>query len=268
MLEVHSMVSGFKSSHWALATAVVASLAFAGCGKTKADSCADVVITPGGPIARECVHEVPSGALVETDGSGTSTVTLNGKVVATYPPCPCSGGPVGPGFGPPLADAAADAPDDTAEAGADTSLPTPVCHGGCLCATTAAACPAGCYRSFTAEADGGLSFNGCLNGGPLETPPDDGGLRCTYDDAGSPGTPTDFSGGCPPSGCPAGTVCVSESGGIAGGGGEYCAPIPVECHGTPTCACMGSCACRSGAGLRPERCSDQGGAITCHNGII
>ncbi len=51
---------------------------------------ADAVITPGGPQPRECVHEVPSGASVATDPAGNTIVTLNGKVVATYPPCPCA----------------------------------------------------------------------------------------------------------------------------------------------------------------------------------
>jgi hypothetical protein len=162
-------------------------------------------------------------------------------------------------------DAATDAPRDTADQ--ETTSPPVICHGGCLCSTSAAACPSGCFRSFTAEADGGVEFTGCLNGGPLATAPDDGGVRCTYDQGGSPGEPTDFAQGCPPSGCPAGTVCVTEAGGVAGGGGAYCAAIPVECHGTPTCACMGACACRSGVGLRPELCSEQGGGLICDNGV-
>jgi hypothetical protein len=55
--------------------------------------------TPGGPVARECVHEVPSGATVSTDAAGNTVVTLNGKVVATYPPCPCASDGVGPSPG-------------------------------------------------------------------------------------------------------------------------------------------------------------------------
>jgi hypothetical protein len=58
-----------------------------------------------------------------------------------------------------------------------------------------------------------------------------------------------------------------EVGGVAGGGGEYCAPIPTECHGTPTCACMGSCACNSTIGIHPEMCSVQNGSVYCDNGI-
>lgn len=153
-----------------------------------------------------------------------------------------------------------------AVADADEDATPSICHGGCLCSTDVATCSDGCFRSFTAEADGGLVFTGCLNGGPLATPPDDGGVRCTYDQGGSPGTPTDFSKGCPAAGCPAGTVCVREAGGVAGDGGSYCAPLPVECHGTPTCACMGECACRSGVHF-PESCSEQDGEIICQNGI-
>src|SRR6266700_6504004 len=91
----------------------------------------------------------------------------------------------------------------------------------------------------------------------------DSNLMCTYGDGGTP------DGGRIPctGGCPAGTVCAVEIGGVAGGGGEYCAPIPTECHGTPTCACMGSCACNSAVGIHPELCSVQNGMINCDNGI-
>lgn len=86
---------------------------------------------------------------------------------------------------------------------------------------------------------------------------------CTYSDGGtSDGGRLSCTGGCP-----AGTVCVVEVGGVAGGGGEYCAPIPTECHGTPTCACMGSCACNSTIGIHPEMCSVQNGSVYCDNGI-
>jgi hypothetical protein len=152
-------------------------------------------------------------------------------------------------------------------AGGETIGPPVICHGGCLCATSEQACPAGCYRFYT-EADAGLEIKGCYNGPPADSErPADGGTSCTYDNAGAPGKPSDFGGACPKSGCPAGTVCVAEAGGVAGGGGEYCAPIPFDCHGTPTCACMGACACRSGAGLRPEMCFDGAGLITCDNGV-
>jgi hypothetical protein len=94
----------------------------------------------------------------------------------------------------------------------------------------------------------------------------DGPKTCSYADGGAPDGGA-FQGACPASGCPAGSVCVVEIGGVAGGGGEYCAPIPTECHGTPSCACMASCACTSGFGGRPETCSDQSGTIACDNGI-
>ena len=76
--------------------------------------------------------------------------------------------------------------------------------------------------------------------------------------------------GCPTTPCPAGTVCADEIGGVAGGGGSWCAPIPADCAATPTCACMGLCACGSFAGWA-ERCADAShGAVTvlaCDDGI-
>jgi len=56
---------------------------------TDADPC-EPVFTPGGPTGRACVHEVPNGASVSIDDAGNSTVEVNGKIVATYPPCPCN----------------------------------------------------------------------------------------------------------------------------------------------------------------------------------
>jgi hypothetical protein len=61
-----------------------------GACSLKSDSCSEVVLSPGGPIPKACVHEVPNGATVTTDDAGTSTVTVDGSVVATYPPCPCA----------------------------------------------------------------------------------------------------------------------------------------------------------------------------------
>jgi hypothetical protein len=73
---------------------IVAGLGFAGfvgsCSSGKGGVCDDVVFTPGGPAPRACVHEVPSGATVDVDDAGTTTVTLDGGVIATYPPCPCA----------------------------------------------------------------------------------------------------------------------------------------------------------------------------------
>jgi len=94
----------------------------------------------------------------------------------------------------------------------------------------------------------------------------DASLTCSYPDGGVPDGGA-FQGVCPAGGCPSGTVCVVEVGGVAGGGGEYCAPIPLECHGTPSCACMGTCVCTNGFGGRPETCSSQNGSIACDNGI-
>ena len=95
----------------------------------------------------------------------------------------------------------------------------------------------------------------------------DANLTCSYPDGGAPVDGGAFSGICPASGCGAGKVCVVEIGGVAGGGGEYCAPIPTECHGTPTCACMGACVCTNGFGERPEACSEQNATIACDNGV-
>ena len=95
----------------------------------------------------------------------------------------------------------------------------------------------------------------------------DGPKTCSYADGGAPPDGGAFRGACPASGCPAGSVCVVEIGGVAGGGGEYCAPIPTECHGAPSCACMASCVCTNGRAGRPETCSDRNGTIACDNGI-
>jgi hypothetical protein len=93
------------------------------------------------------------------------------------------------------------------------------------------------------------------------------GAMCTYLDGGAPGDAGTFNSVCPTAGCPSGTVCVVEIGGVAGGGGEYCAPVPSECHGTPTCACMAACVCTSRIGIHPEACSEQNSQIACDNGI-
>jgi len=95
----------------------------------------------------------------------------------------------------------------------------------------------------------------------------DGPKSCSYTDGGALPDGGAFQGTCPASGCGAGKVCVVEIGGVAGGGGEYCAPIPTECHGAPSCACMASCVCTGGIAGRAESCSDQNGTIACDNGI-
>ena len=112
----------------------------------------------------------------------------------------------------------------------------------------------------------GTAF-GCGSSGQVPKDGGDSGSQmCTYADGGAPDAGT-FSGVCPSAGCPAGTVCVREVGGPAGGGGEYCAPIPNECHGAPSCACMRSCVCTKGFGGQPETCTEQNGSIFCDNGV-
>jgi hypothetical protein len=112
----------------------------------------------------------------------------------------------------------------------------------------------GCSSSSQAPQDGGDGSS-------------DSSLMCTYPAGGGPGDGGTFNSVCPTGGCPTGKVCVVEVGGVAGGGGEYCAPIPNECHGTPTCACMGGCVCTSTFGGRPETCTALNGSIACDNGI-
>lgn len=50
-------------------------------------------------------------------------------------------------------------------------------------------------------------------------------------------------GNCEVDGCGPGAVCMSEIGGVAGGGGSWCSPVPARCENARTCACMGACAC-------------------------
>jgi hypothetical protein len=74
-------------------TMVMVGLAFAGllgsCSSGKGGVCDDVVVTPGGPAPRACVHQVPNGGTISIDDGGTATVTVDGGVVATYLRCPC-----------------------------------------------------------------------------------------------------------------------------------------------------------------------------------
>jgi hypothetical protein len=102
------------------------------------------------------------------------------------------------------------------------------------------------------------------------TPRPDGGLDAgapSSDDGGcvaateSPDAATFTDDVC---GCPPGTVCVSEIGGVAGGGGTYCSPIPETCHGHPSCACMETCACAHFVSTN-QACYDQDGSIACDN---
>ncbi len=76
--------------------------------------------------------------------------------------------------------------------------------------------------------------------------------------------------GCPQIPCPTGYVCASETGGVAGGGGSHCIPIPAECATSITCACFGTCACGISFG-RPELCDTTPNhpeyGFGCDNGI-
>ncbi len=63
-------------------------LACGGSSTTSNTADCTLIPTPDGLFPKACVHEVPSGATVSEDG-GMTIVTLNGSVVATYPPCPC-----------------------------------------------------------------------------------------------------------------------------------------------------------------------------------
>ena len=106
-------------------------------------------------------------------------------------------------------------------------------------------------------------------------PNTDGGLDasavdCTYGDGGlMPDAAARFQGSCA-NGCPPGTICAVQIGGVAGGGGEYCAPIPNACAGNLTCACLAACACGSSFG-KAQKCTDPSdasmGALMCDNGI-
>ncbi len=46
--------------------------------------------TPGGYAPKACVIEVPNDATVSDTPDGGTVVSLNGRVLATYPPCPCA----------------------------------------------------------------------------------------------------------------------------------------------------------------------------------
>jgi hypothetical protein len=94
--------------------------------------------------------------------------------------------------------------------------------------------------------------------------PIDANAMCGYGDGGAMDGPAFVDKAC---GCPPGNVCVGEIGGVAGGGGSFCVPIPSQCQGAPSCDCMAACACTHGFGVRPEICTDQPGTIQCDNGI-
>jgi hypothetical protein len=118
-----------------------------------------------------------------------------------------------------------------------------------------------------AGGNGGSSGGAGGQAGTSRDGSSDGAGTCSYADGVTLPDGGAFQGVCPATGCPAGTVCVAEIGGVGGGGGEYCAPIPNECHGSPSCACMATCACTNAIGGRRETCSDQNGTIACDNGV-
>jgi hypothetical protein len=75
-----------------IAFALLPTLAACGGSKESAGpNCSDIVFSPGGPVPKACVIEVPNGSDVTFADGGTTIVSVNGKVVATYPPCPCTG---------------------------------------------------------------------------------------------------------------------------------------------------------------------------------
>lgn len=63
--------------------------AVAGSDASVPAECSDLVPTPAGMWPAICVHEVPNNSTTTTREDGTTVVTLDGVVVATYPPCPC-----------------------------------------------------------------------------------------------------------------------------------------------------------------------------------
>jgi hypothetical protein len=109
-----------------------------------------------------------------------------------------------------------------------------------------------------------LDGGGASDAGTDAAPPD-----CTYDDGGAQLDPsTRFHGSCA-GGCPAGTLCAVEIGGVAGGGGEYCAPIIDRCKNDLSCGCLASCVCGVSFS-RPEGCTEGqplGTKLECDNGI-
>ena len=108
----------------------------------------------------------------------------------------------------------------------------------------------------TPRPDGGDARHSDMQ--PLDTSADGGGCIAAPT-APDGGTFQDDVCGCPP-----GTACVSEIGGVAGGGGIYCSPIPEACHGYPSCACMETCACAHFS-FTNRACYDQDGSIACDN---
>ena len=48
------------------------------------------IATPGGPVPKSCVHEVPDGAHVSYNDAGQTIVSNGGMILAVYPRCGCA----------------------------------------------------------------------------------------------------------------------------------------------------------------------------------
>jgi hypothetical protein len=96
-----------RDSRLAVVLGLGLSVSGMGCGSPSGVDCT-LEPTPGGLAPRACVHEVPDNATVISEPDGGFTVTVDGGVVARYPPCPCAN-KGHPSFGPPPpSDAAAE----------------------------------------------------------------------------------------------------------------------------------------------------------------
>jgi hypothetical protein len=129
--------------------------------------------------------------------------------------------------------------------------------------------------------DLGVDSDAADSGALVDSGPDEdsdgeaGPMDCPYGDYGSQfDAGSHFQGSCS-GGCPAGTICATELGGVGPtppfSAGAYCAPIPDRCKSNPTCGCLASCVCGQSYG-RPEICYDQtdpdgGKTIGCDNGF-
>ena len=177
---------------------------------------------------------------------------------------------------------ASDCPAERPSSGANcattaTFAKNPVA-GTCCSYTSTCAAPDGWAQFDSASACMGIDSGGCPAGfSDCNQNKQDGcetrtplGTTCANACTAPPDAPDGgslSSIACPSEPCPTGTVCVVEVGGVAGGGGARCEPIPTNCDGKPSCACMKFCSCTDGFGSRPESCSEQAGVLYCDNGI-
>ena len=138
---------------------------------------------------------------------------------------------------------------------------------GAPCDPSAPACPMQCgpsgYRGNLYCTDG--TWQAGLGLFPCSFPDaavdaDADAPTCSIGDALVPDTSCSASD----AGCGTGEVCAVEVGGPMKRGATWCVTIPPECGGTPTCACMGACACGH------WRCIDgtAAGEILCDDGTI